>query len=105
MRVIIIYIQSLNIAIAEGSCDYDPMYRKCLGPTRYYLELKCAPIFKEQKDCCPHYWSCPALRESRAKVCNLNGKAYEERAMADNSDVHPCWYCECFSSGSTDLKP
>lgn len=84
------------------------MYRKCLGPTRFYLEIKCKPIFRNEKDCCPEYWKCPIYGEdekNRAKVCNHNDLIYNVKTSSAVDHVHPCEFCNCDENLEGANKP
>ncbi|KAG8035838.1 hypothetical protein G9C98_001494 [Cotesia typhae] len=75
----------LEILAAED-CDKS----KCLGPIRYYEDIKCTPIYNSPEDCCPYKYNCDHLHARSPKKCYINGHEYEIRESLKIEDAHPC---------------
>ncbi|XP_063982086.1 uncharacterized protein LOC135165077 [Diachasmimorpha longicaudata] len=75
-----------SAAPAEGECDKT----KCKGPLKFYNELSCEPVYKNEDDCCPYKYNCENLSERSTDKCYLNGHTYEIGEQLREEDAKPC---------------
>ncbi|XP_001599137.1 kielin/chordin-like protein [Nasonia vitripennis] len=85
----------LVVASAEQECDRS----QCKGPTRFYEDLRCKPIYENPADCCAVAYDCSHLNGRSADKCYANGHEYSigER-LRDEDIVNPCDKIGCFCS-------
>ena len=79
---------------------------ECLGPTRYYKEIGCTPVFKYKGDCCPERYNCDHLKSLPNDKCLLYGREYDVGPFFKNvvrpEDQRPCdggCYCHLSAEG------
>ncbi|XP_011310405.1 uncharacterized protein [Fopius arisanus] len=72
-------------APAEG-CDK----AKCKGPLKFYEELFCEPVYKNEKDCCPYKYNCENLKNRSTEKCYFKGHEYKIGDQLREEDANPC---------------
>jgi len=78
----------------------------CPGPTKYYKEIGCTPVFNNRK-ChhhaerqCPKRYDCDHIKKLPADKCFVNGRTYKIDEPLREEDKNPCDVgCYC-SKGS-----
>ncbi|XP_015126449.1 uncharacterized protein LOC107048014 [Diachasma alloeum] len=50
--------------------------KTCLGPTKFYKELGCQPLYKREKSTCPYQYRCKSMKNRNSDVCYLKGVEY-----------------------------
>lgn len=92
---IIFVVYSKRNKISGVGCPPDPLLRRCHGPSRFYIEVKCKPIFEKEDDCCPAYWDCPFSGAIFNDRCVVNGKQYAIGTEIADEDILWCFTCKC----------
>ena len=62
----------------------------CPGPIKYYEEIRCTPIFKNEGDCCPERYNCDHLKNLPNDKCVLYGHEYDIGQFIKAEDSRPC---------------
>lgn len=82
-----IYIEHLT------DCDKS----QCKGPTRFYDDLQCKPIYEKPGDCCAAAYDCSHLNDRSTDKCYANGHEYSiGEKMRDEDVANPCDKIGCF---------
>ncbi|XP_015111115.1 uncharacterized protein LOC107037211 [Diachasma alloeum] len=70
----------------EGECDKS----KCKGPLRFYEDVSCKPVYKNEGDCCPYKYNCDHLKGRSTDKCYANGHEYNLEETLRKEDAKPC---------------
>ncbi|XP_074106913.1 kielin/chordin-like protein isoform X1 [Cotesia typhae] len=81
------YLLFVAAIFAEQACDKS----KCPGPTKYYKDLRCTPVYRSPEDCCPYKYNCDHLYNRSLQKCYINGgHEYEIGEKLREEDRNPC---------------
>ena len=89
---------------------YDDIFNfpacECSGPTTYYKEIGCTPVFENEGDLCPKRYNCDHLKNLPNDKCIVNGHEYDVGPYYRNAirleDSRPCdknCFCVLNSAG------
>ncbi|KAK0181475.1 hypothetical protein PV327_003757 [Microctonus hyperodae] len=90
----------LSLTLASISANRFCDKTKCPGPTSYYKDLGCEPVYKNPNDCCPYKYNCDKVKSRSPNKCYANGHEYNIGEMLREEDSNPCdVQCRCLRLG------
>ncbi|KAK0098262.1 hypothetical protein PV326_010027 [Microctonus aethiopoides] len=99
---IIICVFFLSLILASISADRSCDKTKCPGPTLYYKDLGCKPLYKNPDDCCPYKYNCDEVKLRSSNKCYANGHEYNIGQKLRKEDSNPCDIeCRCVRLGGS----
>lgn len=73
----------------------------CPGPLKYYEEIGCKEVAKNENNCCPKYYDCSHLEKRENDKCYVNNNVYNLGDKLKDEDKKPCDVgCTCQMGGS-----
>ncbi|XP_034938981.1 uncharacterized protein [Chelonus insularis] len=90
LKVFFFILCVLNLTIINSSTKTECDKTKCRGPTRYYEELRCTPLFETLDSCCPYQYDCNHLKERLPNKCYIGDSVYNINDDLAEHDTNPC---------------
>ncbi|XP_077268670.1 uncharacterized protein LOC143900808 [Temnothorax americanus] len=62
----------------------------CPDPIRYYEDIECTPVLRNEQARCPSRYKCDHLKERSRTKCYINGHEYKTNQVLNREDANIC---------------